>query len=213
MLQRLLSPVLQWAPQGIKDLYYGHQASKELDQWELNGGSGVPVPHLIKQRIIERYRQQSGAKVLIETGTAFGAMVRAQLGKFERIHSVELSEVLWRKAVARFKDHGHVSIHQGDSGKVLADLVPKLDATALFFLDGHYSAGVTARGDVDCPIDAELASILVSPYPHVLLIDDARLFVGRNDYPTLDALRETILAKRPGSSFEVELDMIRVVLK
>lgn len=171
------------------------------------------MPHIIKQRTIEHYRGQSKARVLVETGTAFGEMVRAQLNRFERIYSVELSDSLWRKAVARFRKHAHVAILQGDSGKVLADLVPTLQEVAIFFLDGHYSAGVTARGAVDCPIDAELASILISPYPHVLLIDDARLFVGKNDYPTMQALRETILARRPGSSFEVEQDMIRVVLK
>jgi hypothetical protein len=48
---------------------------------------------------------------------------------------------------------------QGDSGKELPKIVTQLDTPAIFWLDGHYSAGITAKGDTECPIFEELEAI------------------------------------------------------
>ena len=39
------------------------------------------------------------------------------------------------------------------------ELVRQLDGPALFWLDGHYSGGDTAKGELDTPVSAELESI------------------------------------------------------
>jgi len=44
---------------------------------------------------------------------------------------------------------------------------------------------------------------------HVILIDDARLFVGKDDYPTLHALKQMVLTEQPNWNFEVKDDIIR----
>jgi hypothetical protein len=81
----------------------------------------------------------------------------------------------------------------------------------LFWLDGHYSGGITAKGPLDTPIVKELDSILNhSVTGHVILIDDARCFVGENDYPTIDELREILHTERPRWVFEVKDDIIRI---
>jgi hypothetical protein len=81
----------------------------------------------------------------------------------------------------------------------------------LFWLDGHYSGGITAKGRTDTPVAEELEHILTHPVMgHVVLIDDARCFVGQDHYPTLDELKEMILNKRPDWVFDVENDIIRV---
>ena len=53
--------------------------------------------------------------------------------------------------------------------------------------------GDTAKGSKFCPIYEELNAIFTSIDKHCLLIDDARLFNGADDYPTLDELKGFIL--------------------
>ena len=102
-----------------------------------------------------------------------------------------------------------ITILQGDSGKVLFDLCIQITEPAIFWLDGHYSEGITAKGDKFCPIYEELSAIFQSQkLPHVLLIDDARLFIGKNDYPTISDLTDFILRNRPEASVSSENDII-----
>jgi hypothetical protein len=99
---------------------------------------------------------------------------------------------------------------EGDSGKVVPTLVPTLDKAVLFWLDGHYSSGITAKGEKECPIHEELSPILKSKYWHVILIDDARHFVGQNDYPTLEKLEKFVKKINTGYQMEVKDDLIRL---
>ena len=99
----------------------------------------------------------------------------------------------------------------GDSSRVLSEVLPRITEPCLFWLDAHHSGGVTARGPVDTPIMAELQLIFDARIPRaVILIDDARCFVGENDYPTLDALRQFVLENRPTWAVEVQDDIIRI---
>jgi hypothetical protein len=80
----------------------------------------------------------------------------------------------------------------------------------LFWLDGHYSGGATARGHKDCPVLEELDAIFNSPFEHVIYIDDARLFTGKDDYPTLEALKAYVHDRKPGYTMDVVNDCIRL---
>jgi hypothetical protein len=42
------------------------------------------------------------------------------------------------------------------------------------------------------------------------LIDDARLFTGEDDYPTLDEVRNYLSNRKPDYRFELDLDIIRI---
>jgi len=89
-------------------------------------------------------------------------------------------------------------------------VVNQLTTPALFWLDGHYSGGLTAQGDSDTPISAELTAILTSPCKtHVILIDDARCFDGNNGYPYLEDLLKTVREKS-NYCIEVSTDIIRL---
>lgn len=79
-----------------------------------------------------------------------------------------------------------------------------------FWLDGHYSGFETAKGDLETPVSSELESILRSKINHIILIDDARLFTGKNDYPSVEELKNYVLSKKNYYSFEVENDIIRI---
>ena len=186
------------------------QKLKNLREWELSGRP-VPPPHMVKQRIIKEYKRRFRIVSFIETGTYMGDMVNAVKNDFDRIISIELDHNLYEKAKDRFKKYAHITIMEGDSGEVLAGLVGELEKECLFWLDGHYSGGITAKGKLDTPIIKELENLFKdSSRDDVIMIDDARCFVGENNYPTIDALREFVLEKRGDSIFEVEDDIIRI---
>jgi hypothetical protein len=116
--------------------------------------------------------------------------------------------------VKRFKNDKNVTIVQGDSGKVLPKILKDINEPAIFWLDGHYSAGITAQGDKDCPIYEELDAIFdAKKLDHILLIDDARCFIGNGDYPTIAKLTEYVKSKNPKYQVEVKDDSIRYVIQ
>lgn len=170
----------------------------------LEQGKPVPVPHIAKQKTIRAYHDRYKINTLVETGTYLGDMVAAQLPYFSRILSIELSTELHQRAGIRFRRNRKVELHQGDSGKVLHNIVPALKEPAIFWLDGHYSAGITARGDLNCPIYGELDAIFKNDIGHVLLIDDAQDFTGVNDYPLVADLEAYIKKKNPKYKVVVE---------
>lgn len=184
---------------------------RELTEWEKRG-KPAPPPHVIKQRIIREFAEKFGLSVLVETGTYYGDMVEAMKGSFRRIYSIELSSELYQKAKRRFAGDDRIEIIHGDSGIELGNLIASLDQPALFWLDGHYSAGATARGDKDTPIFEELTHIFSSPQSgHVILVDDARCFGTDPGYPSIDELSEFIYGKCPDANIEVENDSIRII--
>ncbi len=183
---------------------------REIKDWERRGRPGPP-PHIVKQRTIREFAERFGVKVLIETGTNYGDMVEAMKNHFSRIYSIELSNHLYEKARRKFAGDDRVTIIHGDSGVELGKLITTLDQPALFWLDGHYSAGVTARGNKDTPICEELAHIFSSPQQgHVVIIDDARCFGTAPDYPSIEDLTSFIRSKSPDVNIEIENDIIRI---
>ena len=178
--------------------------------WEKQGRPSPP-PHIIKEELIRDYAKTFNTSILIETGTYLGDMVHAMKKSFSRIISFELDQTLAKQAQARFANDNHIEIVQGDSGKLLGDYLANISEPCLFWLDGHYSGGITARGTLETPIKNELTAILKHPVDaHVILIDDARCFTGENDYPTLDELKTFVAKHNLHHKFSVEHDVIRI---
>jgi hypothetical protein len=184
---------------------------EQLAEWEKNGRP-LPPPHIVKQMAIEEFRGKFQINILVETGTYLGDMVEAQLTKFKKIYSIELSQKLFNRAKKRFKDQSHVTILQGDSGVVLYKLINEINEPALFWLDGHYSGGITAKAEKECPVPEELERILKSSLSHIVLIDDARLFNGTQDYPTIEEIKNMIEKSGNSYSLEVKDDIIRIIV-
>ncbi len=184
---------------------------RTLAEWE-RSGCPIPPPPIVKQQIVKRYAHEYGTRTLIETGTYRGDMVDACSREFTRIISIELDPDLHASTRQRFASSRHIEIHRGDSADLLPRLIKDLSEASLFWLDGHYSAGATARGTSRTPIMDELHSICEMPDDgHVILIDDARLFVGEDDYPTVDEVREFVLSRRLDYEFDLECDIMRIV--
>lgn len=94
------------------------------------------------------------------------------------------------------------------------EVVPA-SAPTLFYLDGHWSSGVTGRGASDCPIIPELDAIFArGNHDDVVLIDDARLFCagrvndgGGDPWPDVSTLQELFCARYPDWLFDLRDDM------
>jgi len=183
---------------------------RDIADW-IKRGRPVPPPHPIKQANLIEFQDRFGLRLLIETGTFTGDMVEALRRRFDAVISIELSFAYFQAAVRRFRKRRNVFIIFGDSGEVLPRLLPSITQPALFWLDGHYSGGATAKSALETPVFQELEAIFNHPIKnHVVLIDDARMFVGASDYPTLGALRDFVRSRRPQARFEVADDSIRI---
>jgi hypothetical protein len=213
--RRVLSSVLVAPIRKLRSEIHGaierHQ-NDEIRKWK-RLGRPVPPPHVHKEAVVAAYGKRYGCRILIETGTYLGEMVGAQQKRFKSIYSIELSDNLYKEAAAKFKNTDNIHLLQGDSAVVLPELLLTIRDRSLFWLDGHYSAGITAKGSKESPILDEVSAILDHGLRHVLLIDDARMFVGENDYPKIEHLEEIIKRRRRNlKEFVVRDDIIRVVL-
>jgi hypothetical protein len=172
-------------------------------------GRPLPPPPIVKQRQVREFGRRFGLRVLVETGTYTGDMLAATAANFERLHSIELSEMLQRKAAERFRNQPHIQVHHGDSAAMLPSVLAQLSEPCLFWLDAHYSGGVTAMGGRETPIVLELECIFDRRCERdVILIDDARCFDGHGGYPALDELRRYITERRPGGRMRIAGDII-----
>lgn len=177
----------------------------------LKHGFLLPLPPFIKRSIILRYALDHNCQTLVETGTQYGDTPWLFRNHFETIYTIELSPALAAMARSRFRKSPQIQVIQGDSGEKLTELLPNLSSKTLFWLDGHYSAGLTARGASDCPIYAELQSIASRcKVPYVVLIDDARCFGHDKDYPSLQELDDFVRLTFPRHETRVSNDIISI---
>jgi len=208
-LKSIRNPILQrWLDAYLESRYRATERVK-YREW-LQSGRPVPPPPAYKQHVVREAGRSFGIHTLVETGTYEGRMISAVKASFRHIYSVELDIGLYSAARARFAGTPFVTILQGDSGKVLRDLVPLLLEPCVFWLDAHFSGGNTIRGDKDSPIIDELRAIEghASRFGDVVLIDDAREF-GSGDYPSPAWVRSW--AQTHGfEKFAIENDIIEI---
>ena len=194
-----------------RDWRFRRISRAKIRSWRAQG-SPLPAPDLVKYNVIREYARRYRTTVLIETGTFYGNAIFTVRRDFREIHSIELAPALHELNVRELGHLSHIHLHLGDSAKVLPLLLRDVREPALFWLDGHFCAGPSARAKTyDTPISAELDHLLRQPAgQNVVLIDDARLFVGRDNYPTIPELCEIVHRQRPDATFAVDLDIIRI---
>lgn len=202
----------QTAPFGtLARLYRNRQLKKKYDKWK-ESGAVPPLPNLGKQRVVIEYLKRFSIDTFIETGTYKGKMVYAVIPHVKEIYSVELDNTHFQNARKRFRGYPNIHILHGQSGEILPKILGDIDRPCLFWLDAHWSGGSTAKGTVDTPIVQELKCVVnhVKADKHIILIDDARCFTGKNDYPTLEFLKKYISGMFPDWIFEINDDIIRI---
>jgi hypothetical protein len=188
----------------------GYRIKKTYERW-LRNGNPMPVAYAVKQHTVKNFAQKYGTRVFIEVGTYLGDMVAAVCNDFERIYSIELSEDLFSRAAKKFAGYKHITILHGDSFQVLPEILRHIDVPCLFWLDGHYSIGNAAIGNNEGSIMEELRQICAHPIKnHVILIDEANLFAGKNDFPTLEFMWTFVESRLPDCEFDAQNDIIRI---
>jgi hypothetical protein len=185
----------------------------ELLSW-LAEGRPIPPPPLYKHNLLVSYSRKIQAKTLIESGTYLGDTVAACVCSFKKIYSIEIEDKLFEKARIRFKNVSKVVILKGDSGKILPEVLDSsIESPIIFWLDGHFSAGITGKGELDTPIMNELKAILSKDLDCLILVDDAHCFGGQKDYPTLPALEEFIKGINQNLIMEIKNNIISIYEK
>jgi len=171
-----------------------------------------PPSHHYKVATLRALAKRYGLRVFVETGTLYGETIDLLSPSFDLCITIEVDPRLHALAIRRFAGRSSIRPILGDSAEVIPTVLAQLDRPALFWLDGHYSGGETSRGAKDTPIVSELEAILAhSAAGHIVVIDDARLFNGMHDYPTLDQLLTMVRRAWPDATSNVERDIIRIL--
>ncbi len=192
------------------------QRQIELEKlWEENPNpTNTEAPHKLKQSTILAIKEKYNTNILIETGTYLGKMMESMQPHFKTLYSIEISNYLNQRAKKLFGKYSNLNFVLGDSGEKMKSVVSTIQEPILFWLDGHYSGGITGMSDVETPIVAELKAIFSHPLAdkHIILIDDARMFNGTRDYPSIEELKNFIEKEKPNFSISEIINDI-VVLK
>lgn len=151
--------------------------------------------------------------IFVETGTYLGNTVNNVKTHFNETHSIELSDKYHDNAVRRFNNDSKVTIHHGDSSKILPNLINTLTDNTVFFLDGHWSSGDTGKGEKDCPLIEEVTSINDDfKYSAIIIIDDYGLFGTKMNEDWSDITKENILSIVKDRMTEYEINNDRLII-
>ena len=155
-----------------------------------------------------------GLMHLVETGTYQGASTSWAAEHFERVDTVDIRQDFLEQARTACADAPNITWHIGDSRSILPKLVAETSGPTLFWLDAHNASHLFGDGPDDCPVLDELYSVLSSPHPHVVMIDDAHCFIppvphDAAVWPEIWQIKAS--ARRWGYSVCVAHDVIAVV--
>jgi len=143
------------------------------------------VYHGIPHKLALELKAQHRLRFFVETGTLIGKTAAWAAGYFEHVYTVEISDQFYALARNRLIGIYHnITLLHGDSGKLLPGVLAKLPGPALVWLDAHWSHDL-GTAPTACPLLAEIAAVVNAPVRCVTLIDDARLFTGRDGWPAL----------------------------
>lgn len=128
--------------------------------------------------LIEKLTKQFEIPNFVETGTYYGNTAISASKIFNKVITIEFSQDLYQKVKQKYESISNIEFLWGDSRIELEKVVQQLNHSSLFWLDAHWSGGLT-YGEVDqCPLIEEIKIINQSPLEHFIFIDDARLFLS-----------------------------------
>jgi hypothetical protein len=175
-----------------------------LCNWHISSRP-VPPPAIVKHIIISSVALLCSSHILVETGTYTGMTTHSMSTLFERLLTLEASKDLFVLAKRRFARKAHITcIHEKSLAKVHNNILNEMSvlypedpskARLLFWLDAHYSGGITSMEGGLCPLLQEVLYITEVHPTSALIIDDLRLILSKEaGYPSIDDL--TCLLKK-----------------
>lgn len=132
----------------------------------------------VPEQMVLWARDTVDAKAFVETGTNRAVTTAWASQHFERVVTIEGQEDLHRAAIKAYGDRGNIKFLHGDSRHLLGPVLADLNQSAILWLDAHWCGDGTFGPTAECPLMEELNWVNKSPHDHVILIDDARLFVA-----------------------------------
>lgn len=136
------------------------------------------VHHGLPRKLALELRDKHSLKVFIETGSYVGGTLLWASLYFERVVSIEINRVYFKFAQRACKGAKNIILIRGDSRTELSRALSLAKSPALVWLDAHWGEdlefGKPAGGE--CPLLDELKALNSDGRPHVIMIDDARLF-------------------------------------
>jgi hypothetical protein len=134
------------------------------------------------QKVIAMHPEYAGIENFLETGTYKGGTIFPMSKHFKKLHTIEICEKAYQFCVEQGKKNKikNIDFYLGDSIEKVAELIPKINARTVYFLDGHVTqnnTGFTGKGVKDVPVLEELKSINeLDPNASMIIIDDIRMF-------------------------------------
>src|SRR5262245_50073632 len=116
--------------------------------------------------------------VFVETGTNRAETAAWASTHFARVFTIEANEGLHQRAIKTFGDRKNIQFLNGDSRVHINSLLPSLTEPAIFWLDAHWCGEDTFGKTEECPVVGELELLNASEVNHIVLVDDARLFLA-----------------------------------
>jgi len=134
--------------------------------------------------LVRALRTTLPLETFVETGTFRGDTAHAMAALFPSVHTIELSDELYQRAVERLAPLQNVTPIHGSSPEALKALAkPLARKSVLYWLDAHWCGGETSGDTYECPLMAEIKAIGSLNERSVVLIDDARFFIAPPPHP------------------------------
>ena len=172
---------------------------------------GVPKAEL-------KYLQEKlNLKTAIEAGTYLGGSAIELAKIFETVYTIEKSEEIFEIGKKNLMNIRNISHIKGDTREVIENLIGGNDMV-LFWIDSHWSGGLTYGKDDECPLIDELRTIFSKTYKSAaIMVDDARLFMAPPPYPNNERNWPTLkeISSEVPEEFEINIweDVIYITPK
>ncbi|MEL4306300.1 hypothetical protein [Methanococcoides sp. LMO-2] len=136
----------------------------------------------VPENEVEYLRDNLNLDVFVEGGTYKGTTAKKMSDKFSLVYTIEKSDAMFSLAEGSLKSINNIFLLKGDTRNHLDKILENND-NILFWLDAHWSGGDTYGENDECPLLEELSIIFSHDKNHIILIDDARLFLAPPPLP------------------------------
>lgn len=131
----------------------------------------------VPEKKVKYLKEILNLQIFVEGGTYVGDTALKMSKIFDRVYNIEKSDAMFNIAMEKLKNISNVFMLKGDTRDHLRDIISNND-NILYWLDAHWSGGLTYGENDECPLLDELEIIFSYDRNQVILIDDARLFLA-----------------------------------